>query len=508
MDTMDKIDTTSNFHHNWTPSCFNVIGCEYSTDIDIIIPVPSIQVIQDYKNKKFKLEISSIKNDLINLGYDLESREIDINLVYLDPCKSNIICGLLGEPKLTQNIIYNTYSLHHQLYPPIVSNTVQINLNDLTRLFSKIILDWMEKLLGKIRYNELRPTKSKVYTDLISRLDFSLQILKEINFTNIFNTNKDITKSLGMKLSQLALLYLGELEYTKKDISFGINKILPIEYENILFILTRGKMGKINDLDKIQQIFSILIDQYQNIIQDIKLSYEMYKVPINVDEYLLNSTDFVVNQFIKSPERPTQQLAEYIDTLYQSTQSLNQIFQIKSFGINTLPEQIIPHICIEDQRSPEWLDLLKFYKCGNSINNAIPYVDCETNFNLIRGCIGEKLLVDLIDWNKLIESDSVSKCICGLIVETKGLCSSIGISPDLLLITKMNQIIPVEIKTIVSDPDIINRKFLREIKLASKQLETSINLIEQIIGIKTYGLIVFCFIHNNQIHVKYKKYSI
>jgi len=161
---------------------------------------------------------------------------------------------------------------------------------------------------------------------------------------------------------------------------------------------------------------------------------------------------------------------------------------------------------LENQRSSEWLDLLRFYQCGNSINNTIPFVNSDTNFNLIRGCLGEKLLVDLIDWDKLI-GEPVSKCMCGLIVETKGLVNSKGIAPDLLLINnKINQIIPVEIKTILTEPDIINRKLLREIKLGSKQLNTSIELIEKITNTKTYGLIVICFIHLNKITIKYKKY--
>lgn len=502
--------TDINFYLNWIPSTFNVIGCEYSTDIDIIIPVPSVQIITDYKNKKFNLNLDLIKDDLTNLGYDLMSGELDVNLVYLDPDKLNIVVSLIGEPKLTQNIIHYTYKLHHQSYPPIIHNPVQIDLCNFTRLFSKIILDWMEKLLGKSRYKELRPTKVQVYTDIISRLDFALQILEEVNFVELYKTNKNIIKSIGMKLSQLALLCLAELEFTKVKISHQINKILPIEYDNILFILTRGVMGKMDDLDKIQQVFNVLIIQYKTVIEDIKLCYKMSDYPININDYLSNSTDFVITQFIKSPEKPTVELSTYIDNQYQLTQSLNQLFVIKSFGINRLPTQLVLHICVENQRSPEWLELLKFYKCGNSINNTIPFVNCETNFNLIRGCVGEKLLVDLIDWNMLVDEvdKPVFKCICGLIVETKGFAGSIGIAPDLLIVTKTNQVIPVEIKTIVSDPNIsVNKKFLREIKLASKQLETSMNLINQIMKINTYGLIVFCFIHDNQITIKYKKFT-
>ena len=121
--------------------------------------------------------------------------------------------------------------------------------------------------------------------------------------------------------------------------------------------------------------------------------------------------------------------------------------------------------------------------------------------------MGEKLLVDLIDWTKLIGTP-VFKCMCGLLVEEKDVKDSKGIAPDLLLIyTDSKQVIPIEIKTIVSEPNIINRKILREMDLASKQLDASIDLIEKITLVKTYGLMVFCFIHMNQITVKYKKYN-
>lgn len=36
----------------WIPSEFNIFGCEYSTDIDIGILVPTQKIIEDYKNKK------------------------------------------------------------------------------------------------------------------------------------------------------------------------------------------------------------------------------------------------------------------------------------------------------------------------------------------------------------------------------------------------------------------------------------------------------------------------
>lgn len=502
MDKMDKME----FYKNWIPSCFNIIGCEYSTDIDIIIPVPSEQIISEYKNNKFNIDLTLIKSDLDKLGYDLIKSDLDINLVYIDSKTSNIINCSIGEPKLTQNIIMNTYLLHPQAYSQIVSNSVQIDLVNFIRIFSKIILDWMEKILGKSRYKELRPLKIKFYTNLISRLDFSLEILREINFTDLFNTNKNIIKSLAMKLCQIILLYFDKLEFTKKNISEQVSKILPITRDSILYILSRGILGKINEFIEIQQLFSILINQYQIIIQEIKQNLDFENVSINLDLYMSKQTDYMISEFIKSPEKPTLELANYIDQQFIITGSLNKIFELKSFGCDLLPKSIKNHIHVENQRSLEWLNLLKFYKCGNTINNTIQFVDCLTNFNLVRGCLGEKLLIELIDWVDLV-GGSVSKCICGLLVETKHLLGSEGIAPDLLLIdTNSNQVIPVEIKTIVSEPNIINRKILREISLSSKQLDTSIQLIDKITKTKTYGFMVFCFIHDNTITIKYKKY--
>ena len=63
---------------------FNIIGWEYSTDIDIIIPVPYQQIIEYYRNKKFVLNLDMIKWDFINLDFNFISRKLDIKLVYID----------------------------------------------------------------------------------------------------------------------------------------------------------------------------------------------------------------------------------------------------------------------------------------------------------------------------------------------------------------------------------------------------------------------------------------
>jgi hypothetical protein len=495
--------------NNWIPSEFNIFGCEYSTDIDLGILVPNPQIIIDYKNKKFNLDLSLISTDLELLGFDLNFTKLDINLIYIDPNTKNLSSCLIGS-KDTQNIIYYTYNLHPQSYPIFFSNPVEIDMIDKVRFFSKLILDSIEELLGKNCYKELRPTKSKVYMDLSLRLDFSIKILNEVNFVDLFNINPDLTKSIGMKLAQMILLYNDDQAYTKKTISDKISNLVHIDSDSMFYILSRGKFGFVSNPGQIQNIFQILLNNYCQIINEVTQNLNFLQC--DIDPNNIDTHNFLLCEFIKSPEKPTIHLSNWIDNLFSQTKSLNTIFELNSFGCENLPDVLIHHIHLENQRSSEWLELLKFYKCGNSINNQINYINCETNFNLVRGCLGEMLITNYVDWNKIVGFD-VKKCICGLIVEKKGIKDSFGIAPDLLLIgyeqnyAKEKIVIPVEIKTLVSDPDIINRKFLREISLGSKQLDTSIQLINNTTGTKTYGLMVFCFIHNDKITIKYKKYT-
>jgi hypothetical protein len=503
---------TNNNQNIFRPYYFNIFGCEYSTDIDIAIVVPSAQIISDYKNKKINLDLSLINDNLVKLGFDLNKIQLDTNLIYLDPKTNNLSECLIGT-KDTQNIIYYTYSLHPQVYNCIFSNSIELDLFDKVRFFSKLILDSMENLLGKPRYKELRNVKASVYSDLSYRFLFSIQILNEINWIELFDLNKNLIKSLTMKLSQIILLYNDEEAYTKKTISLKINQILPtINPDNILYMLSRGALGHIDNKSDnksdISNIFNILINQYEIIINEFKKIFNLDLVNIDLDSIITN--DLMLDEFVISPEKPTKKLSEHIDNLFVQTKSLNEIFIINSFGFEHIPNSLKHLIHLENQRSIEWLELLKFYKCGNTIYNKIDYIDSNTNFNLIRGCLGEKLfitIVDYINWFDILGFD-VYKCCCGLIVESKGIKDSKGISPDLLLINKTNseQVIPVEIKTIVSEPNILNRKFLREIKLAHKQLNTSIDLIEKNTLIKTFGLIIFCFIHEDKIIIKHKKY--
>ena len=106
-----------------------------------------------------------------------------------------------------------------------------------------------------------------------------------------------------------------------------------------------------------------------------------------------------------------------------------------------------------NQRSNEWLELIKFYCCGNS-TGIIPFTQgnyVKHYYNLIRGCIIELFIIHNLDFTSLLNVP-VKKITVGLIVEKKGIKNSHGCAPDLLLITQEQEIIPVEIKSLIGKP--------------------------------------------------------
>jgi hypothetical protein len=76
-----------------------------------------------------------------------------------------------------------------------------------------------------------------------------------------------------------------------------------------------------------------------------------------------------------------------------------------------------------------------------------------------------------------------------------------GIAPDLLLVGN-NDILPIEFKCLVSDPEQHNSKYYREIKLAQKQITRSLGIINKT-HISSNGLIIFGHIWDNKIIIKY-----
>ena len=537
---------------------FNIYGCELSTDIDIAIPINDSNLIQLYKQNKATIDYDELEKQLISLCYDFTDKKIkdktDINLLYFG-LDGNLSMCLKGS-KDTQNGIILTYDKHPQLYECFFTDSqiIETDIEDRLRGLSKYVLDNLAELFGKEKYKELRSTKAKIYLNIEQRNLYSIELLKQVNWTELFDPdnstnanvidNLSLIKSFVMKLCQFIMHHNDLFAYTKKEIAQITSSLMPISYDHLLYALTRKTLGNCIDLN-IQQIFNILIQNYEEIVIEMTNKYVWKEIKLkllNTDtNYLsLNLTQLkILDEFIKSPNEPTDELINLLTefnninsinsaNISNYVLSLNNLFQMQSFNTEFLDKDFLLNNVYEtNQRSNEWLELLKSYNCGSGNNGQINFIDFKTNYNLIRGCLMEQLLITNIDWpnllNELINStnnltnnttDLIIPCLCGLLVEKKtddiDLRKSInGIAPDLLLIkknqlAKQEQLIPVEFKCLPTDPNIHNSKYFREIKLASKQIKNSLNIIKknETYANTNFGIIIFGHLWNNQITVK------
>ena len=168
----------------------------------------------------------------------------------------------------------------------------------------------------------------------------------------------------------------------------------------------------------------------------------------------------------KSSGKPT---LEFIEQMKQiaSMETFSQLFILPTSNIELLPEILQDRCFKEAQRSPEWKQLMLFYQCGNSTVLEKPPINIcwvEYYYNLIRGCIIESLIINNTDFKEIM-GVSIKKVSIGLIVKQRDLKNSPGCAPDLILITEDQEIIPVEIKSIISKP-INNKDYRRDKHLA------------------------------------------
>jgi hypothetical protein len=484
----------------------NIFGCPNSRDIDVAILVSNKQDIENYSKGICKIDIDSLKLRLKKLDYDI-TREIDINLVYLDE-RNNISTVLKGN-KETQNIIFNTYCYHKQDSSIIVSSTIDIDITEKLRSIAKFLLDYLEYFIGKEDYNIYRIARRKSYIDESSRIIFSIEMLKIIKIKSILSEiEHNYMKSLVMKLIQLSLLDRNILSYTKIGLAEEINKIFIGTYNSALWYLMRGTIGNFDT-----NFFPVLISEYERIYKEI--SEEFLWINFNLDTNI-NSTDLndsLISEFFKSPIIPTEKFKLEFKELYPDY-NINKIFQIKCNNIELIPDKIKDNIISIDQRSSEWLKLLEFYTCGksNGIKGLKNYTnDVERYYNLIRGAIIELSVINTVDFTQMIDPTKYNlkyhKITIGFIVENKDCKNSKGCAPDLLLlITEIHsnnkKIIPVEIKCI-NEISANSHDYRRAIKLAKGQLKMAKYLLGNVST--DFGIIVIVSVNSSSIIGKMTK---
>lgn len=154
--------------------------------------------------------------------------------------------------------------------------------------------------------------------------------------------------------------------------------------------------------------------------------------------------------------------------------NINDIVQLKQTEI---PYFLKDNVIEVNQRSDEWIELLKFYRCGTNNCNNTPLID------LLRGAIMESVVLQG-DFNSIVKATPL---MVGLLVKEKNVYQSVGCAPDLLLHAENDKIIPVEIKCISHNS---KRNYYRSVTLAKRQLKKANSRYG-------YGMLIFTTWKNN-----------
>lgn len=451
---------------------FVVIGCELSKDLDVVCVVDSKYQSDGLTYPLLSSEKERLIEELKKIGYDEEKiRLIDLNIVTIE---NKNISSLTKGGRETQNIILETYKYHKQLYECPELEFIKINLIEKLKPISKFFVDYLENITND--YENIRNQKILSYCSSDKLFEFSKRIRNKILCKNTENKKEwyDTMKSLTMKISQLVLLKYGLYSYRKLEIYEKISKLSEFEgfdKENILWLLTRGEFGEENP-----ELILRLYDIYCNILNEYEKSITKKIFEIKFNELYFSDFYSQFNEFFKSPNEATELFEkEFINNF--NDLSVNSAFISKSSNENKryilldiFESKYHENFIWINQRSKEWLELLKFYTCGK--NSKVISNTFEAKFNLIRGAIAERIITDYFNINNLDCIDNINnfkKIELGLIVESTEK-SSFGCAPDLLLVKNTDdekEIIPVEIKCLKSDKK--NSSYYGSFDLADKQ---------------------------------------
>lgn len=506
------------------PTIYNIFGCPKSTDLDVVIVVDKDVIIN---TKKYNIKISKIVEKLTRL---YPEKEIDINYISLNN-RGNISMASKGSYE-TQNMCYYTYKYHKQICPPIFSNPIEISESDksVRNIVQFITLKPNSiKIIGKERYNELRPERKNAEVESNLRIEYAFNILSEgLNkcfrwnikiYRNNFkfmckiipelNVNMiSIMKSLIMKIIQTHQRRLNILvSYTKDELTEISSRWFTYK-EGIRYFLMRGNNGNINDaMNSIPEI----IKQVRYLIDtENKINWNISKLDTSNNPTNINNK--IVNEFLESPIICTPKFIqvfediygkqEYMNNLDEQRLQLNKLFKNSSTDFNILPKWLQKNVINCHQRSEEWQEWLIFYTCG--MNTGVKKLQIGDNivierYNLIRGCIMEEFAQQYI-FNNYIDIlcnynlNNYKPVNIGLIVKEKNVKGSLGAAPDLLFINEDEEnIIIVEIKTMKTEFN-ENADYRRAVDLATKQCSSIKKISDHCIG----GLIVILWYEEKQ----------
>lgn len=459
---------------------FLIFGCNSSSDIDVGCIVRKCDHLNGMTKPLADSEILRLQSDLTTLGYDI-TRGVDISEIFIDSF-GNVTAVSKGTKEI-QNMIYATHHLHAQKYPCPIKSMIDVEPFDKIRGLSKFFLDNLNELANPLVYSkkEISAIKKEIYFGgSVKIIEFAKEIKKYVDFSilgyDIENHNlMSILKSVVMKYIQTILLIEGECSYLKADLATKISKYIPDSAEHALYFLFRGRKGIFNDGFILQ-----LHNRFVKIIDETAFIPIITSIDIGSITNPTDLTDDIFDQFIKSPIHPTTEFEKVWSDTY-SDNGLNSLFvsQVSDsndlFGITNAKDEYIirpedrDRFLFVNPKSIEWMNLLSIYRCGTNSKNILDSI--ESKYNLIRGNIGEIIVVEYLDL-ELLGLSHMKKITIGMIVQNI-VPGSRACCPDLILASD-NEIIPVEIKCLKNL--VKNRDYYRGISLAKRQCVSAIEL--------------------------------
>jgi len=462
---------------NYVPyNLFLVFGCPASTDIDVAVFVTNRDDVFG------QIDEDKIRTELQELGYDIDYRKVDLAFVYM---KNNVIINTGKGGKEIQNIIIHTYRYHRQKYPCPEFEIMPVDIQEKISATAKFIIDKLKILLLKQTYRNIRNAKIENYIGEWKRVEFSIAMFPTIILEANPNEKwRRTMKSIVMKICQLILVENNILEYTKDGLAKKISDIFcQVDHQSLQYLLFWKKEGKLNT-----DLLAFLFNKYQMICEKHQPTEVVWiKHALNSHTNPTKLSDILFQEFVNSPFEPTEKFIQEWEKRYDSTDA-SSMFIMQS-DANSIPKDVQDsHVIDISQRTPEWKNLLTFYKCGDNSVDKSKWIDVRGIYHLIAGNIIEDMAIQQIDWQSLFPDNYVEIASVGLLVKEKGVQNSPGIAPDLLLVIDETKIVPVEIKCLAQKPvenlsKDGNKNYRHKVSLAVRQIESTLDILDENQGI-------------------------
>jgi hypothetical protein len=374
--------------------------------------------------------------------------EKNIKLRFISKTKNSFQTKKGGKELINQ--IYHTYSFHQQSHLCIVrkENLVRIWVSD--KIISVIK---MAMQIEKKKVDFVYPTK------IVSRDNLSRELIINIVQTFLSSVREDY--------------HLKQEIYTEE----GILSLFGEHFQDYL-----DQFKKLIHENRLSESLSkFILSLYDSLEMEYLPSFSERRREI-IPTNLTSIPSFLFKEWVSSPHKPSACFTNGWIRKYGSPYMEEQFVEECS-NLHLLDN--FPHlqgrVISIPQRSKDWVTLYRsnLYRNGSSGNGQLPPITendspekiLQKRFNLIRGNIGESLVLNELRTGKIIEDifGKKGELISVGMISQGGPKTKIFCPDGLIYFEENGELVPVEVKTVLSVPR-INQVFLRDYNLSRLQL--------------------------------------